>query len=348
MNIVLKDQDLASEINMRKITVEEYLEYIRKHDRLLINNQEIILDEPRIKKLYPDPSDFIDEKRGTDTTTTVWSFPIRGKWATHRGNYRGNWPPQIPHLLILQYTKPGDTILDPMIGSGTTCIEAKLLGRNCIGIDINYDALILSMHRIYHLEKYIKENKEKIREELEKYSLGKIDLEDVLSAKIELFHGDARSINILKDNSIDLVLTHPPYFNIIKYSSKSSLEGDLSRYRKLIDYLRGLKQVLEEIYRVLKPGHYMGILVGDTRIRRHYVPLTHYVLELILQTGFILKEEIVKIQHKMKTTREFWQKIKERDYLLIYHEKLFIARKPKAMNEYKIYKYSTKQEYTSI
>ncbi|MCD6195839.1 MAG: DNA methylase, partial [Staphylothermus sp.] len=139
-----------------------------------------------------------------------------------------------------------------------------------------------------------------------------------------------------------------PYFNIIKYSSKSSLEGDLSRYRKLIDYLRGLKQVLEEIYRVLKPGHYMGILVGDTRIRRHYVPLTHYVLELILQTGFILKEEIVKIQHKMKTTREFWQKIKERDYLLIYHEKLFIARKPKAMNEYKIYKYSTKQEYTSI
>ncbi len=333
---------------MRKITVEEYLEYLRKHDRIVINNQEIPLEEPKIKKLYPEPNDFIDEKKGTDTTTTVWSFPIRGRWATHRGNYRGNWPPQIPHLLILQYTEPGDTVLDPMIGSGTTCIEAKLLGRNCIGIDINYNALILSMHRIYHLEKYIKENKEIVKKELEKYSLGKIDLKDILSAKIELFHGDARRMDIIKTNSIDLVLTHPPYFNIIKYGSKTSYEGNLSRYRKLTDYLKGIKQVLEEIYRVLKPGHYMGILVGDTRIRRHYVPLTHYVLEFILQTGFILKEEIVKIQHKMKTTREFWQKIKKRDYLLIYHEKLFIARKPESENEYKVYKYSIRQEYISM
>ena len=328
---------------MRKITVEEYLQYLGKHDKLVINNQEILLDEPKIKKLYPDPNDFIDEKRGTDTTTTVWSFPIRGRWATHRGNYRGNWPPQIPHLLILQYTDPGDTVLDPMIGSGTTCIEAKLLGRNCIGIDINYDALILSMHRIYHLEKYIREHKEKVREEIEKYSLGKIDLKDVLSAKIELYHGDARKINKIGDDSIDLVLTHPPYFNIIRYSSKTRPKGDLSRYRKLIDYLDGMKQVLEEIYRVLKPGRYMGILVGDTRIRRHYVPLTHYVLEIILQTGFILKEEIVKIQHKMKTTREFWQKIKKRDYLLIYHEKLFIVRKPRSKNDIKRHINSTRE-----
>lgn len=85
----------------------------------------------------------------------------------------------------------------------------------------------------------------------------------------------------------------------------------------------------------------MGILVGDTRIHKHYVPVTHYVLEVLLKTGFILEEEVVKIQHKMKTTREKWAKLRERDFLLIYHEKLFILRKPENTNEYKKYKYSS-------
>jgi len=43
----------------------------------------------------------------TPETTTVWSFPDRGDWATHVGNYRGNWSPYIPRNLILRYTAPG-------------------------------------------------------------------------------------------------------------------------------------------------------------------------------------------------------------------------------------------------
>ena len=33
--------------------------------------------------------------------TTIWSFPDRGNWATHKGDYRGNWSPHIPKNLIL-------------------------------------------------------------------------------------------------------------------------------------------------------------------------------------------------------------------------------------------------------
>jgi hypothetical protein len=50
---------------------------------------------------------------------------------------------------------------------------------------------------------------------------------------------------------------------------------------------------------------------------------------ILLDVGFVLKEEVIKIQHKMKTTREIWSKLKDRDFLLIYHEKLFILEKPK-------------------
>src|SRR5271167_2871719 len=74
-------------------------------------------------------------------STTLWSFPERGIWATHEGSYRGNWSPYIPRNLILRYTKPGDLVLDPFVGGGTTAIEAKLLGRQCIALDINEAAL---------------------------------------------------------------------------------------------------------------------------------------------------------------------------------------------------------------
>ena len=71
--------------------------------------------------------------------STIWSFPERGSWATHSGEYRGNWSPYIPRNIILRYSKKHDWILDQFLGSGTTLIEAKLLGRNAIGVDINSD-----------------------------------------------------------------------------------------------------------------------------------------------------------------------------------------------------------------
>lgn len=76
--------------------------------------------------------------------STIWSFPERGSWATHSGKYRGNWSPYIPRNLILRYTEKNAWILDQFLGSGTTLIEAKLLGRNAIGVDINSEAVKLS------------------------------------------------------------------------------------------------------------------------------------------------------------------------------------------------------------
>lgn len=41
-------------------------------------------------------------------TTTVWSFPERGKWATHQSDYRGNFAPQVARNIILAYSQEGD------------------------------------------------------------------------------------------------------------------------------------------------------------------------------------------------------------------------------------------------
>ena len=74
-------------------------------------------------------------------TNTVWAFPERGKWATHDAKWRGNWSPYIPRNVILRYSQEGDLILDQFAGGGTTLVEAKLLNRSIIGVDVNPVAL---------------------------------------------------------------------------------------------------------------------------------------------------------------------------------------------------------------
>jgi len=331
--------------SMREVTFDEYLNFIKNSKEIVVEDNVIKLEPIKATRLHPSPEEL------TDVTTTVWSFPKRGSWATHRGDYRGNWPPQMARALILMYTKPGDTVLDPMVGSGTTCIEAKLLGRNCVGIDINYNAVILTLHRLYWLEKSVRNYR---RGSLITY-LGEpgpevidgVTIDDVLRAEVKVYHGDAQNLDKVSNDSIDLIATHPPYYNIIRYS-KSKLSGDLSAARSLDEYLRMLKKIAQEAFRVLKPGGYLGILIGDTRAHKHYIPITHYALQVFLDVGFILKEEVIKIQHKMKITREKWSKLSERDFLLIFHEKLFILRKPESNEEYRHYMYSSKQEWINL
>ena len=311
---------------MRPVGFDEYLEFVRSRGEVVVEGNRIRLEPIEVRRLEP------QEDELTDISTTVWSFPKRGSWATHKGDYRGNWPPQMARALILMYTKPGDTVLDPMVGSGTTCIEAKLLGRNCIAVDISYDAVMLTLHRLYYLEKALERGG---------------GPEEARRARVVVFHGDARNLDKVPSGSVDLVATHPPYWSIIRYG-RDGIGGELSGARSLEDYLRMLRDVARESFRVLKPGGHMGILIGDTRMRRHYVPITHYALQVLLDTGFILREEVIKIQHKMKTTREVWKRLPNRDFLLIYHEKLFILRKPADEKELTRYRYSSKPSFIEL
>lgn len=228
--------------------------------------------------------------------TTVWSFPERGSWATHNPKYRGNFAPQIAQNIILHYSKEDDLVLDPMVGGGTSAIESRLLNRKFIGIDINPDSV--------------------------KLTKSLLNIEGKHEPKI--YTGDVRSLNIVNDSSIDLILTHPPYLDIIKYSD-NNIDGDLSNYSSPKLFLNEFNKAVIEFMRILKPNCYCAILIGDTRKRRHFVPLAYMVMDLFLKNGFILKEDIIKAQHNCKST-PYWSKGKS-DFYLIMHEHLFVFRK---------------------
>ena len=96
----------------------------------------------------------------------------------------------MPRNLILRYSNPGDWVLDSFMGSGTTLVEAKLLNRNAVGVDINPQSVSISD--------------------------ANLQFQCDTSSKVYTCNGNAANLHFIKDNSIDLICTHPPYANIIR------------------------------------------------------------------------------------------------------------------------------------
>ncbi len=248
------------------------------------------MDKKKIKKWGPD--DFELEMN------TVWSFPNRGKWATHDAKWRGNWSPYIPRNIILRYSKEGDIVLDQFVGGGTTLVEARLLNRNIIGVDINDVAL------------------DRCKD--------KTNFDWDSESKVYIKKGNARNLDFISDESIDLICTHPPYANIIRYSE--DIDGDLSLLN-VSEFLEAMKEVAKESYRVLKKDSFCAILMGDTRKKGHVVTMSFEVMKIFESEGFKTKEVIIKEQHNCRATG-FWKtnSIKY-NFLLLAHEYLFIFKK---------------------
>lgn len=294
---------------MKEITEQEYRKFVKGNDRIIIDGKAVkLINGAKIKLL--EPEEFELEK------TTVWSFENRGSWATHQGNYRGNWAPEIPRNLILHYTKPGDLVLDQMVGSGTTLIECKLLGRNGIGVDINLDAVMVACNRLDFA-----------------YTANETTQ--------KLYHGDARNLELINSENIDLIATHPPYASIIPYSHKTT-EGDLSRVHSIDEFIECIKDIAKESYRVLKTGGHCGVLIGDTHKHRHFVPISTRVMLTFLEAGFVLREDVIKEQWHTETMRGRWRQSFKHDFLLTFHEHLFIFRKLAEYEKPSKFKYSMK------
>ena len=77
-----------------------------------------------------------------------WTAKQRYGHPIHEVSYRACYKPQLPAYFIDRYAEPGQLIYDPFMGRGTTLIEAKLLGHNVIGNDVNPLSTILTAPRL--------------------------------------------------------------------------------------------------------------------------------------------------------------------------------------------------------
>lgn len=88
-----------------------------------------------------------DSKKGVPLSD-VWEIPYLNPKAKERVGYPTQKPILLLERIIEIATNPGDLILDPFCGSGTTLVAAKLLGRHGIGMDISPDAVELTKQRL--------------------------------------------------------------------------------------------------------------------------------------------------------------------------------------------------------
>ena len=248
-------------------------------------------------------------KKSEVWTDSLWIIPERDKTGKHSGFYHGNFVPQIPHQLILRYTKKDEVVFDPFVGSGTTAFEAESLKRNFIGIDIQKK-----------LVSYVKNNIS-AKENFSKLIVGD-------STKIATFD---KVQKILKDHAkkrVQFAILHPPYADIIKFSS---LKGDLSNTRSLDEFLKKFSSVLKNCIELLDDGRYLAIVIGDKYTAGKWIPLGFYCMNAGEKLGLILKGIIIKNMsgNRAKQNKEaIWRyRTLTSDYYIFKHEYIFIFKK---------------------
>ena len=120
------------------------------------------------------------------------------------------------------------------------------------------------------------------------------DVEQLIPQKskssVNIKAGDARKLD-LKNNSVDFIISHPPYLGAIDYTNIMQLENlILGNDNKLIDakdisttsmknYLLSMQDVFSEMQRVLKPGKHMAVVIGDNRKDGNIQPTFSYFIQ---------------------------------------------------------------------
>jgi len=346
--------------------------------------------------MYSELSEALSENRSTLTKEYFKNGQFSTGYATHGlFPYRGKFHPQmIKGLLNIFNVKAGETVLDPMAGSGTTNIEASLLGINSYAVDISpfcqlmidtkYNALKINIDLLESLKLDNKElfaffSKGNILKRIakvknfEKEKIYKLALlayldalgyskrvktsnheqlfEKVLKRYLEtvksltknkhldtsqlgettiLQNSDALNIE-LHDNSVDCVITSPPYSFAIDYAEndkdqleylgfdteelKSQMIGLKGKRKKdkLENYFTDTDKYCSEIARVLKKNKYFAIVIGSNTNQTGGIRLEQNVINSAKKYNMKFVKSIVKQIKGMRNT------MKE-EYVLIFEK----------------------------
>jgi DNA modification methylase len=235
-------------------------------------------------------------------------------------------PPELMAEIIAFFSKTGELILDPFAGVGGTLLGARLVERRALGIELN-PVWVQIYQELNH----------------------RFGVTDGGFAPLEPAgeECDPRIPRMMRGNCLQLmknfatasfaaIITDPPYgcqhgaggfrretnFNMINAAAAEDI-GNSATYA---EYFQQMRSFGREAYRVLQPGRYLVMLIGDRYHQGEYLPLGFQVAEVLREVGF-----------KLKGIRLWWNKATQRPlkpYALkncfvpnITHQNILIMRK---------------------
>ena len=335
--------------------------------------------------MYNHSAKVLTDKRSANTKAYFENGLFSTGYATHGlFPYRGKFHPQLIKALInIIGIKEGETILDPMCGSGTTNIEAALMGINSYAIDLSpfcqfmtrvkYNSLSIDIELLKGISNKseqlfnffnvddVKTQLQKISdyEELKVYELALLAFLDALGyskrvvssnhkqlfikvlkryedtvvnfiLKTSKYVTDLGNLDILEnataikiplqDNSIDGVITSPPYSFAIDYvkndeaqlhflgydvnNIKSKMVGLVGKNKneRLENYFRDMEQVCSEVARVLKKDKYFVMIIGSNTNQTGGIRLEGKIIESCKRHNLALVKSILKPIKGMRNT----------------------------------------------
>jgi DNA modification methylase len=206
----------------------------------------------------------VTKEEWREYTKTVWNIAN----VSHKA-HPATFPLEIPHRLIKLFSFWGETVLDPFAGTGATAVASLRLGRNAICIDQNPD--------------YVKIAKQRVKAEVSQ-----------CNAQFTARVGDSRDLRELKDSSIDLIVTSPPYWNKADYGVRSRNIGSIDRYS---DFISEMRRVFDECIRVLRPGRKICIVTANVNQHTDHglltFPLSTDLATAMRDAGLVMVNEII-------------------------------------------------------
>ena len=244
----------------------------------------------------------LDGKTWERYSISIWSITKTPEEAKFK--HPAMFPVELCKRLIEIYTKVGETVLDPFMGSGSTLVAAKRLGRKGIGFDINPEFVNLAKERLssitgvelkvqLRIPTFVDEGRGSMPTNLSSYSV----------IEPEVYSEDAEKLlDFVPLNSVDLCITSPPYWEIHRRKRTadykeprpySKLERDLGNIPDYNQFLAALRSIFSKVHQVLKPGKRCIIIVMDLRVLDKFIPYHIDVINFMSGIGFKLEDIII-------------------------------------------------------
>lgn len=254
----------------------------------------------------------LDGRTWTRYSISVWS-DIRKNEAEIKLGHPAIFPVQLVGRLIQCFAPPGEVvILDPFAGSGSTLVGAVGLGKEAIGLELIPEYVELARRRL-------------------------VSEAGALTGRARIYQADARELlRFVEPNSVDLVITSPPYWNVL--SRKRTSDGkairdyvenpaDLSRIPGYQEFIQTLALVFRDVYTVLRPGRYCLVVVMDLRQRSRFFPFHADLASALQGIGYVFDDLIIWDR------RQEYNHLRPLGYPSVFrinkvHEYILIFRKP--------------------
>jgi SAM-dependent methyltransferase len=238
-----------------------------------------------------------------DYPISIWPTAQQGAPAQRRGRYlptSGTHPakmlPAIAARAIATYTDPGDVVLDPMCGIGTTLVEAVHAGRDAIGVEYETRWAGLAQANLAHARA------------------------QGATGDGEVVCGDARHLGGLIDPAVRglvaLVVTSPPYgaslhgqvrtrpgAGVHKSHYRYSTDPANLAHQPLANLLDGMARILAEAASVLRPGGIVALTVRPFWASGGLVDLPGEIGRLAERAGLVLFERNVALLAGLRDDR---------------------------------------------